>query len=919
MLSLFLIGVPLSLSVLSPLFKGRAAPLFGKVVAVILLFLLASLLISFHAMDPGETLDMRIAWVPSLGIDLSFRIDGLSKLMLALILFIGAVVFSYASEYLREDKLQHRFYSVLLVFLAGMIGIVISDNLIVLFIFWELTSITSYLLIGTNSTSAAARSSALQALIVTGGGGVVLLLGVLWLGNIAGSYEISVLRESVGEWIGDSSAPWIVACFLIGAFTKSGQFPFHFWLPNAMSAPTPVSSFLHSATMVKAGVFLVAKLNPVFGTLDYWSVTLLIVGGTTMIYAAIKGLFQYDLKKILAYTTLSVLGLLMMLMGEGSPLAIKSALIFLFGHALYKSTLFMCAGNVDHAVHSRDVRVLGSLGRAMPVTAIAAGLAALSKSGFPPFLGFVGKEYVYKSGIASDWVGPFVLVVAVVSNALLMALALKVGIHPFWHRVSSRFEGVHDASKWMTWGPLLLGVTGLIAGLQPSLVGVFFIEPALSYVLLEPIQFELKLWHGFNTAFWLSLLTLAVGVILYLLRHRMWEKSPRLPRIDWFESAFWKGFNGILAFASYSTSKIQSGSLRQYFYWIVGTLCTLTLFKIVLVGHFPLIASQARIGVLDIVIIIMVVVGAVCALTSHSRINMLLSLGLVGFAVALIFAIYSAPDLAITQILVETLVVILFVFSINHLSKIKSYSNVKSRVTDGLLAGTAGTVVTLLILKSQWFQFAPSISEKLLEWSYPLAKGKNVVNVILVDFRAMDTLGEIVVLGIAALGVYILLDNGREERVGPAREPRESSDNSAILIQSSRFLLPVFFVLSLIVLYRGHNLPGGGFIGGLVAAAGFALMAISEGVEPARRRLRISPLRLLAVGLAVALLSGLIAVTVGESFMTGFWFPAFELPLLGSVHLGTPLLFDIGVYFAVAGFTLKVVFSLFERNEASWR
>lgn len=922
MISLFLIGIPFLLALVSPVAKGGLSAGYGKLVAVALLVLLFGLFWGFYVPNGESMLSYHSSWVPSLGVDLSFEIDGLSKLMVTLILLVGSVVFTYASEYLRGDTYQHRFYSVLLVFLVGMIGIVISDNLILLFIFWELTSITSYLLIGTKSTYQEARSNALQALVVTGGGGVVMLLGILWLGNITGTYAISELRELPEGWTHHSAMPWVVACLLLGAFTKSGQFPFHFWLPNAMSAPTPVSAFLHSATMVKAGVFLVLKLNPLFAELSYWSVTLLIVGGTTMIYAAVKGLLQYDLKKILAYTTLSVLGLLMMLIGEGSPLALKSALIFLFGHALYKSTLFMCAGNVDHAVHNRDVRTLGSLNKAMPITAVAAGLAALSKSGFPPFFGFVGKEYVYKSGIASDWVAPFVLVIAVVSNALLMALALKAGVHPFWHRAEKKPESVHAPSKWMSWGPMLLALAGLAAGLQPKLIGNWFIEPALYVVSLNPINVELKLWHGFNTAFILSLLTLAAGVLVYLLRHRAWRNSPINPKKDRFEHLYELGFSGLLSFAKTSTRFIQSGSLRQYFYWIIGSLCALTVSKIVLVGNFPTLVSAIELSFLDLSIVVMIVIGALFALITESRIRMLLSLGLVGFAVALIFALYSAPDLAITQILVETLIVVLFVFSIRHLSLIKPYSKRGSRMRDAILAGLAGLVVTLLILKSQWFQFAPSISEKFVEWSYPLAKGKNVVNVILVDFRALDTLGEIVVLGIASLGVYILLDGGKlasrkTQETGSSRNNRLAS--STILTQSTRFLVPVFLVLSLIVLYRGHNLPGGGFIGGLLVSSGFALMAISEGVSPTREKLRISPLLLLAIGLSLAAGSGLLGVMVGESFMKGLWLPGFELPLLGAVHLGTPLLFDVGVYLAVAGFTLKVVFSLFERNEASWK
>jgi multicomponent Na+:H+ antiporter subunit A len=761
-LFLSILAFPLLAGVIAPFFRANGAIVYSRLVSISMVAIAATLVWFAVSFEQGSTLSEQWEWIPSLGVSFSLLLDGFSLLMLILIIGIGGAIFAYASEYLHGGEGHSRFTAILLFFLLGMVGIVLSGNLIQLFVFWELTSITSYLLIGTKSESPKARAHALQALLVTGGGGVIMFLGFVLLGIIAGSYELQVIFENKEQVLAHPMLPWVVATVLLGALTKSGQFPFHFWLPNAMSAPTPVSAYLHSATMVKAGVILVAKLTPLFGGLAIWEFPLMVFGGITMIYAATLGLLQTDLKKILAYTTLSVLGLLMMLFGVGSELSIKAAIVFLFGHALYKSTLFMCAGSIDHAVHTRDVRLLGALRKMMPITALAAGLAALSKSGFPPFFGFLGKEYAYKSGIASEWLAPVVVTVALVTNMVLMALALKVGVHPFFRKIEKAPTGAHDPSWWMKGGPLLLASLGLLAGLFPLWINNVLVEPALGSVLLKEVDVTLKLWHGFNIPLLLSVLTLIGGILIYSAREKLWRQERLLTPKDALETLYEWIFNGTNAFAKSSTAVIQSGVLRNYLYWIMGSFAVLAFYKIIWVGQFPKLDFSTLPNAFDGIAILLIVSGAIYALIAQSRLVMLIALGMVGMGIALIYVNYSAPDLAITQILVETLIVLLFVFSIKRLSRLRPLSSKSRRLLDAGVATLMGTIVTFLILKSQWIQFAPPVSEKLVEWSYPLAKGKNVVNVILVDFRAMDTLGEITVLGIAALGVFVMMESFRK-------------------------------------------------------------------------------------------------------------------------------------------------------------
>ncbi len=700
------------------------------------------------------------AWVQSLNITVDFRFDGLGRLFALLVTGVGALVVLYARTYLEEYEWTGRFQLYLFLFMASMLGVVLSDNLILFFLFWELTGISSFLLISFLHEKQESRWYAQQALLVTGLGGMALLAGLVLLGNATGQWNISELLV-MGDFVKEHPQyPAILTLVLLGALTKSAQFPFHFWLPNAMAAPTPVSAYLHSATMVKAGVFLLAKFTPILGGTEAWTYTLVTLGGITAALGAGRGLFQTDLKKILAYTTLSALGILVLFIGVGTELSIKSALLFLLGHALYKAALFLVAGNIDHATGTRDVTRLGGLRKLLPLTMVAAMLSAFSQSGFPPFFGFLGKEYAYKTTTLLAELLPFVFAPAFFANMLLLALALKVGWHPFWSKPADAtvVEGAHEA-KWTMWaGPLLLGSLSLLLGLFPQTLVTPLVKPATDLVMGADVPFKLALWHGFNVPLLMSLLTISGGVTLFAVRKRVWAYASRLHPERWNMDTLYKDtFHGTINLAKLQTKIVQSGSLRIYFLVIILFCALLIAYEFSRLKSPFGVWDWEGIELLPACLTMLTALGAFVAAAATTPIMMLLGLGAVGFTIAVFFQLYAAPDLAITQILVETLTVVLFVLVIRRLPKLHHIGSKRGKVMHGIVAAGVGLVTCLLMLKAQSWLVAPSISHQFGELSYVEGKGRNVVNVILVDFRALDTLGEITVLGIAALGVYTLL------------------------------------------------------------------------------------------------------------------------------------------------------------------
>ncbi len=706
-------------------------------------------------------------WVPSLGVSFSFYVDGLSLLFAVLISGIGGLVIMYAGGYLAGHPQLGRFYSLILAFMASMLGLVLAGNVITLFVFWELTSLSSYLLIGFEHQRPEARAAALQALLVTGAGGLALLAGLLLLGQAGGSYELPVLL-SQGETI--RSQPLflpMLLLILVGAFTKSAQVPFHFWLPNAMEAPTPVSAYLHSATMVKAGVYLLARFSPIFGPTDAWHYLVTLAGTTTMLAGALVAFWQTDLKRILAYSTLSALGALVMLMGLDTALSVKAGIVFLVAHALYKGALFQVAGTIDHETGTRDTKLLGGLAKAMPITAVAAGLAALSMAGLPPLLGFINKELLYEANIQAPRAALVITVAGVASNVLLVALAGIVGIRPFFARKKATPKEPHEAPVSLWLGPVVLAALGLIIGLFPETVATVFLSPAVSAVRGEPTVVELKLWHGLNPVLLLSVVTLALGVGLYAARDLLHRGVAQLGPTARSALAFlgrwgpegWYGLSikGLNAVARAQTRVLQSGYLRYYLMIIIATTVGLAGYTLIGSGLPRRPDGGGQVRIYEWLEAGVILLAALAAVLSPSRLAAVAALGVVGYNIALIYVLFGAPDLAMTQFALETLTVILFVLVLYRLPRFATLSSRGTRVRDALIALTAGGLMTILVLAVT----AVPLESRLTPWfaanSLPLAYGRNLVNVILVDFRGLDTLGEITVLAAAAIGVYALL------------------------------------------------------------------------------------------------------------------------------------------------------------------
>ncbi len=708
----------------------------------------------------GNTVFETYSWVPSMGVDLNFNLDGLSLIFALMITGIGSLVFIYTSNYLKGDPYIDRFYGYLSMFMAAMLGLVLSDNLVAIFVFWELTSITSFFLIGYKNEDPESRKAAMIALAVTGIGGMLLFAGVLIMGAVAGTYSFQEILSSGVVFQDHALYPVILFFVFGGAFTKSAQFPFHYWLPGAMRAPTPVSTYLHSATMVKAGIYVLLRFTPALGNHAYWSDTLMIVGGVTMVYTAYQALFRTDLKGVLAYSTIAALGILTFLIGVGTEAALLAALVFILVHALYKATLFLVAGIIDHETGTRDITKLRGLGKLMIPVAVASVLAALSNSGIPPTFGFVGKDLIYESTLEMGGLSVVLTVAAVATNVFLIYAGFAAGVRPFLGKLPPSLEKVHMPSP-LLWVPaLLLGVLCLVFGLFPGLIESAFARPALASLGFGSFDFHLKLWHGFNTVFLLSLVTMGAGLLLYFTikpSHKLEATIGKLEPISPKSLSLLAG-RGFRQFSLFWTRLFQNGFLRYYVIVIMGFLVVLTGYNTITETKFVIPDKAfADITIYEVVTLVIMIVSTGYAVFTSSRLVAVAALGVLGYAISLVFVFYSAPDLAMTQFSIDTLTVILFVLVLYRLPKYLKLSDLRSRIRDMILALIFGALITTLALEVLSEPIHRETSEFYAENAYVLAKGKNVVNVILVDFRGIDTMVEITVLVIAAIGVFGLL------------------------------------------------------------------------------------------------------------------------------------------------------------------
>ncbi|WP_298429711.1 putative monovalent cation/H+ antiporter subunit A [uncultured Jannaschia sp.] len=709
------------------------------------------------AVSAGEVVTFTFDWVPSLGVEIGLLLDGLSLTFALLITGIGTLITLYSTAYLGGEAHYSRFVWYLMAFMVGMLGLVLSDNLLALFVFWEVTTISSYLLIGYNADDAKSRRNALQALVVTGTGALAFLAGIVLIGTAAGTFNISEIEGTLTEH------PLYLPIFLLvvaGAFTKSAQVPFHFWLPNAMAAPTPVSAYLHSATMVKGGVYLLARMNPSLGGSDVWFWTLVIFGGVTAVFASVLAIRQTDIKQVLAYTTLMALGTLVMFIGLGTEAAILGAMAFLVVHSLYKAALFLMIGLVDHGTGTRDATVLRGIGRKMPVTMIAGMLAALSMAGLPPLFGFIGKEFLYKASLDGPAIW-WVTGCAFVASALMFACAGIAAWRPFTGTLAETPVAPHEGPWPMLAGPVVLAALGLAFGLVPDWAETM-VAPATVAVLGAPADTDLYLFKEVNAAFLLSLATFALGLILYALHPRLRDGLARFK--PHFDPGYDRVMDGVAAGSHGLTAVIQTGQLRRY---IFVTFLTLAAAIGAAMWHgrvLPDIPPLEDLRTKHWSVLIFILAGALLTAFTNSRMTAIAALGTVGIGVALVFIMFGAPDVAITQLLVEVLQVVLVAVAMLKLPHILPEHVSRIRAWDLALALAIGAMTTLVLLAVMAAPLDLRLTEFFEATAVPIAHGRNIVNVILVDFRALDTFGEVAVVVIAALGAYALLRGTRGAR-----------------------------------------------------------------------------------------------------------------------------------------------------------
>ncbi len=704
------------------------------------------------------------SWVPSLGLIISFRLDSLALLFVLIILGIGTFIIIYSGSYLKNHPELSRFYAFLLIFMASMLGLVLAENLILAFIFWELTTIASYLLIGFHHELKGAREAAQKALVITTFAGLALLVGILLIGDITGSYEITDMLAKSAEIKAHSHYSIILLLIALGAFAKSAQVPFHFWLPGAMAAPTPVSAYLHSATMVNAGIYLLARLSPVLGGTSLWTGLLGYVGFTTMLLGAILSFFPKDLKLILAYSTISLLGMMVALLGIGTQAAQVAAIFLLLSHSLYKASIFLVAGSIDHQCGTRDIRKLWGLGKVMPYTAFAALLAALSNGGLPPFLGFLGKEVMLTSLIQLDTFGPLLLLLLILSAAFLVSASIIVGLVPFFASLRTNSVDARGAKPifevpWaMRLGPLVLGLLGFYWGIFPNSISEDLLFPAAAVIHGGALTLQPILWHGVHPSMYFSIGILVLGLLIFLYHRKLTLEFSHFRWLKIIDPAeYYDGFIAFLKkFALTSTKVLQNGQLNYYLLTIVFTASTFVLFEI-WADELYIPFNLSGTPVFAYVFSLLVFSSLILAIISKRFVTAVLSLSFLGAAMVLFFAYFSAPDLALTQALVEVLSLLLLFLVLAKLPRYQSSSSKFVRIRDGAVSLLFGGSVTISLLLAETFRSNSSISQFYIDNAFYLAKGRNIVNVILVDFRGLDTLGEITVIAVAGIGVFSLV------------------------------------------------------------------------------------------------------------------------------------------------------------------
>ena len=937
-----------------PSHARNAATWLAGVVAVGCIILTVRL---YPPVAEGGVIREAVQWVPQLGLDLTFRLDGFAWLFAMLVIVMGALVVLYARYYMAAQDPVPRFFSFFLAFMGAMLGVVLSGNLIQLVVFWELTSLTSFMLIAYWYHRPDARHGARMALTVTAAGGLCLLAGVLVLGWIAGSYDLDRVLDS-GDLIRAHS--WYVPTLILiglGALTKSAQFPFHFWLPHAMAAPTPVSVYLHSATMVKAGVFLLVRFWPVLAGTDEWFWMIGTAGLLSLVLGAYAAVFQRDMKGVLAYSTISHLGLITLLLGLNSPLALIAAIFHIMNHATFKASLFMAAGMVDHETGTRDLSRSSGLRRAMPITATLAAVGAASMAGVPLFNGFLSKEMffaetVFVSGHPITRIG--LPAMAVVWGILSVAYSLRFILQVFFGPPAEDLpKKPHEPPRWMLLPSALLVAVCLVVGMFPARTVGSYLDMASRSVLGEDMPFHsLAVWHGFNLPLMMSLAAMAGGILLYRALGEYQQGTTVVPLIERFDG------KRIFEFMLEKLDRLAMRLLR----WLSTEhlqvqmlLLIVAVFASALIplssgglpeGDKPLIQIEPAFAVLWLI-------GAACAIAAaaqakYHRLAALTLSGVAGLVTCMTFVWFSAPDLALTQLIVEVVTLVLLLLGLRWLpardrsldqETVSLQVRVRAqgrRLRDLVIAICADIGITGLSYAVLTRRAGEGISPFFIENSLPLAGGSNVINVILVDFRGFDTMGEITVLGIVALTVFALLRRFRpaaEAMTVPTKQQEQDAQFGALpsdpdaLLPAGQMMVPAVFVqlllpvsgmVAIYFLLRGHNEPGGGFVAGLIVTTAVILQYLVGGTAWAESRTRIFPQYWIAAGLLCVAGAGMSAWLAAQPFLSAMAWHG-TLPVIGEMHLSTVLLFDLGVFFLVIGAAVLILVALAHQSRRAHR
>ncbi len=910
---LFIVALPFFGALLPGLMNAAGRSACAGVTFTVTLAAFIGLLTNLPAVLAGDVVMARVDWMPSLGLNFTLMLDGLGFFFALLILGIGLLIIAYARQYLSRDDNMGEFFTYLLLFQGAMVGIVLSDNILLLLVFWELTSLSSFLLIGYWKHLPEGRQGARMALTVTGLGGLAMIGGMLILGQIVGSYDLSVILQNRELIQADPLYVPALILILLGCFTKSAQFPFHFWLPHAMAAPTPVSAYLHSATMVKAGIFLMARMWPVLSGTPEWFMIVTTTGLVTMLLGAVIALFKHDLKALLAFSTVSHLGLITMLLGTGTAFGAMAAVFHILNHATFKAALFMSAGIIDHEAHTRDIRRLGGLRSLMPVTFVIVSLAALSMAGIPLLNGFLSKEMMLEEANRTALFGAPWLVPALATLGALFSAAYCFRLigHVFLGPVRDDYPAKpHDPGAGLWLPPAILIVPVVLIGVAP-----FLAEPFVKLVTASVLGGEaevptahFKIWHGLVPALFLSIAALVGGLLMLVIFKpalRLWETTPR-PEAKVI-------FDAIVETAARLAEKLilplHNGAFTRYA--AIGTI------TIVVAGFYawttgtvgaPTRAMQAAGPVLIAGWFMLVAATAGMVLMHRNRFLSLILIGIVGLMVSIGFVFLSAPDLAMTQFTVEVVTIILMLLALNFLpNHTPVESSVLRRMRDAGVA-IAGGLATFALAYHYLLRDAVGvpISEFHLANSYKGGGGTNVVNVILVDFRGFDTFGEIIVLSIAALLIYALTETLLS---GPVRasllqrkpdQPQAGGMHPMMMVVVTRVMMPVVLMVGFYIFLSGHNEPGGGFIAGLIVSIAVVMQYMASGFAWTSARLRYPYHGVIGAGVLIAGLTGIGSWFVDKPFLSSYFFYV-RIPPFQKFELATAALFDVGVFLSVVG------------------